>query len=278
MLDKQLLKKIDDEYKLAGDSHVFCCKNYSYFCERLSSAYVRMKNYLPNSVFNGVSLDIGCGAGTGVAASLCLGGELAVGIDIDINSHYPRLNIDDYDETLYNLGCNPKKSLIINMDVFNAFFKKNTFDYITFIDAIEHIPDILYFLRWSYEALKPGGFILIDTLPLYYSPQGHHLWTAFTEEDYPWVHLRKDFREKFAKALPNESFEQWDKDLNKATHQDIRDALVAAGFDIIFEHRDHPHIHPGRYEKFLKVKDSLDLTNINESWLFEARIILTGKK
>ena len=278
MLDEILRKMIKEEYKAGGDFHVFCGKNYGYFCERVSSAYVRIKNFVPNSVLNGVSLDIGCGAGTGVAASLCLGASFSVGIDIDINSHSSKINIDEYDEILYSLGVDPHKSLIINMDVFNAFFKKNSFDYITLIDVVEHVPDMPYFMKWAYEALRPGGVILVDTLPLYYSPQGHHLWPVFTEENLPWAHLRKDFRQKYAEAFPNGSFEEWDKDLNKATHQDVHDALAAAGFEILFEHRDHPHIHPGRYEKFLEVKDSLDLTNINESWLFEARVILTGKK
>ena len=161
---------------------------------------------------------------------------------------------------------------------FEAFFKKNSFDYITFIDVAEHIPDIPFFLKWSYEALKPGGYILIDTLPLYYSPVGHHLWPVFTEEECPWAHLRKDFKEKFIAACPDASFDDWSKDLNKATWQEIYDAACGAGFDIIFKHRDHPHIHPGRYEKFCQIKDCLDLTGIEESWLFEARIILTGRK
>lgn len=149
MLDEILRKMIKEEYKAGGDFHVFCGKNYGYFCERVSSAYVRIKNFVPNSVLNGVSLDIGCGAGTGVAASLCLGASFSVGIDIDINSHSSKINIDEYDEILYSLGVDPHKSLIINMDVFNAFFKKNSFDYITLIDVVEHVPDMPYFMKWA---------------------------------------------------------------------------------------------------------------------------------
>ena len=278
MLDNLFLDKLSKEFNSGGDSHVFSGKNYDYFLERVSSAYARIKNFIPNKVLKGRSLDVGCGAGTGVAASLALGASFSVGIDIDINSHSSKLDINEYEDQLSTLGVDPDKFLLINLNVFEAFFKKNSFDYITFIDVAEHIPDIPFFLKWSYEALKPGGYILIDTLPLYYSPVGHHLWPVFTEEECPWAHLRKDFKEKFIAACPDASFDDWSKDLNKATWQEIYDAACGAGFDIIFKHRDHPHIHPGRYEKFCQIKDCLDLTGIEESWLFEARIILTGRK
>ena len=270
-----------ESYKLSNGNYPQSVgENFDYFLERFYSAYDRMNEFIPHMILQGgKSLDIGTGPGNAVAASLALGANYAVGIDLNLNSHAEVADPAKFNERLNYMGLPYEKSLLIEMDAMCSRFLENTFDFITMIDVVEHIPNIQYFFKWAFDALKIGGVLFVDTLPLYYSPVGHHMWPYFTEENYPWAHLRKDFSELCKKNLPDDySLKPFNENLNRETHQHIRDTFSQSGFDIIFEHRDYPKIHPGRYERFLKCKDELDLTGIKEEWLFEARIILVGVK
>lgn len=201
-----------------------------------------------------------------------------MGIDIDLNSHKDAFDIGEFDKMLEAINISSNNKLLIEMDIFKSRFAPNSFDYITMFDSVEHIPDIPCFFRWAHSALRKGGYILVDTLPLYYSPMGHHLWPTFTVERFPWAHLRKDFEELCKSAGLNVDKEWLSKYLNKATHQMILNDLIEAGFKIEYEHRDNENTNPGWYKMYLREKDNLDLDGIDESWLFEARIILLGQK
>ena len=205
-------------------------------------------------------------------------GGFAVGVDIDLDSHKDAFDTKLLDSMFEILNIPQTKKLLVEMDVFKSRFMPNSFDYVTMFDSVEHIPDIPFFFQWAYSSLKKGGYILVDTLPLYYSPRGHHLWQTFTEENFPWVHLRKDFEELCTSAGLNVNREWLSKYLKKATHKMILNYLTEAGFKIEYEHRDNVNTNPGWYEMYLKEKDNLELDGIDESWLFEARIILLGRK
>jgi SAM-dependent methyltransferase len=242
------------------------------FVERFTSAFNRIQEFVPNYVLNGRSCDIGCGSGNGVAASLALGANFAVGVDIKINS-------STFNDFLKYLNLCPERAFMIEIDIMNARFIQCTFDYITMIDVAEHIPKPLNFFNWAFDSLKNNGILFVDTLPLYYSIVGHHLWPYFTEEIFPWAHLRKDFKKICQESLPKDfNYDFYRTYLNKYTHQELRECFINSGFEIIFEHRDHHHIHPGRYEKFMSCKHELDIDGIDERLLFEARLILVGKK
>jgi ubiquinone/menaquinone biosynthesis C-methylase UbiE len=48
------------------------------------------------------------------------------------------------------------------------------FDYILLKDTLEHVDDLDALLESLYRLLKPGGYLIAGSTPLYYSPKGDH--------------------------------------------------------------------------------------------------------
>ncbi len=108
-----------------------------------------LKKLLPNKP-NGYLLDIGCGLGylTGALGD----GFIRIGIDYDINALYA-----NYKRGLKNM---------VQGDVVNLPFKKQSFDVIICSEVLEHLPegmDASLLFEMS-SILKPGGRLLI-TVP-----------------------------------------------------------------------------------------------------------------
>jgi hypothetical protein len=103
------------------------------------------------------------------------------------------------------------------------------------IDGAEHIPDPGSFFAWAFASLAPGGYFLVSSNPLYYSPAGHHLWQYFPPDVDPWAHLRPDFLARCEELQVSDWAMQRYQELNRATYSDLRTAFLTAGFTIVAE-------------------------------------------
>lgn len=130
------------------------------------------------------------------------------------------------------------------------------------------------FIEFAYNAVKPGGVFLLDTCPLFYSAAGHHLWGYFPTDTVPWAHLRHGFDPQLS------GVDQWSLDryfeLNKATHGQILEYIVNAGFEVQDEVRRHPE--PESLRKLEECRPFLNLNGIDEQLLFEDWILVVGRK
>lgn len=171
-------------------------------------------------------LDLGCGVGNMTLALKSLGAKTALGIDIDLSdqgiSYLEEIAEEEHVDTT---GC-----YLVEGDVDKYNFG-HQFDIVTMYDVMEHITSPSHILRTVYRLLKPGGFLYIESSPLYYSPIGHHCWNVYGRED-PWPHLYDpDFSdiilEKGGPWLLNNY-----KRLNKITTNEILTISKSTGFGL----------------------------------------------
>lgn len=102
-------------------------------------------------------------------------------------------------------------------------------DVITAWSVFEHVDTPVDLLREVFRVLRPGGVIVIQVWPLWYSEHGSHLWPFF---DGPFVQLTRSDEEvetQLVERLPNRAlaasmFELY-KSCNGATVDDIQAAL-----------------------------------------------------
>jgi hypothetical protein len=104
---------------------------------------------------------------------------------------------------------------------------------------------------------------------------GHHLFSHFPLDDYPWVHLWTEFE----RLLSEKAADQWSLDrfreLNKVTHDEIRGMFTRAGFDIVAEHRGTPD--DAKRARLDRVRDRIRPEFLErESLLFEDWTRLVG--
>ena len=249
--------------------------SFQHFSDRFRHAYGKIAQTVPKSHLTGRFLDIGCGTGNGVAAAAAHGSRFAVGIDRNLEEYAHAVKPHDFEIFCNKLHVSTTRMLFIEMDIFKSKFKSSSFDYVIMLDSSEHVPNPKAFYQFAYDSLTPGGVFVVDTCPLYYGPVGHHLWHLFPINSNPWVHLKSGFAD-LCKTMGCSEW-SWERfvELNRATHQDLRNAFVDVGFEIISEHRDEPS------EKFLelyaKYGEGID-PEIPKSVLFEQWITLVGKK
>ena len=124
------------------------------------------------------------------------------------------------------------------------------FDAVVSWSVMEHVSqDIFdYQLAILKRALRPGGFLVFQVSPLYYSAFGSH----FVDRQTPWQHLEQQtslFEAKMREACLESSisFEKhWSTfvTLNRFTSEDFLDALSNAGFDVLDVYSTRMEISP----------------------------------
>lgn len=251
--------------------------NVTVLTDRVQNAYEKIRRSIPENIRSGRFLDIGCGIGNGVIAALQNGASLSVGIDRSFSEFGHEFSIDEFDKICDIFDVDSKKSIMLECNIFESRFSPNTFDYAMMLDSLEHVPTPEKFIQYAFECLRPGGFFLIDTCPLYYSPVGHHLFAWFSEGDDPWPHLRIGFEEKCENfAVDAWSMERY-RELNKVTHDQIRNYLIDAGFAISHEERGEPNDE--RLKLYKKYRSSFDPSlEFDERWLFEDWLMIVAIK
>jgi 2-polyprenyl-3-methyl-5-hydroxy-6-metoxy-1,4-benzoquinol methylase len=112
-------------------------------------------------------LEVGCGHGA-LCVDMARNGAIVVGVDLNrwrvsfatelLQSRYPQLT------SRVQFSATPVQDLPRN----------EPFDYIVSKDTLEHIDDLDGLLESLYQLLKPGGFLIAGSTPLYWSPKGDH--------------------------------------------------------------------------------------------------------
>lgn len=164
-------------------------------------------SYLESNIGNlsdKVILDMGCGEG-GFLVAVRKKGLKAVGTDLSRAA---------LDIAHLQMSCRPNlgnPSILTQSEGHHVPFADNTFDLITSIDTLEHIPDLEGFLKEMSRILKKGGYFYANT-PNRHWPYETHCRMFFLH----WVPLR--FRPFIVKTF-------FPKRLKKIEKMDYLDAL-----------------------------------------------------
>jgi 2-polyprenyl-3-methyl-5-hydroxy-6-metoxy-1,4-benzoquinol methylase len=220
--------------------------------ERVNAALNVLRENVPRERIQGAKvLDIGCGTGNGVIASLKLGAKCAVGIDRDAQE----FGYSYFEEVAADFGVDTRSAVLIEANVFTTAFFDGGFDVVLMYDSIEHVPDPKSFIEICGKTLRPGGVALILTCPLYYSAVGHHLWNHFPEETVPWVHLYHDFEQRLAEANVAEWGLQRFRELNKLTRGQLLEFIRASDFSVVADRSVFHDRFPPLLERFRHLID-----------------------
>lgn len=189
-------------------------------------------------------LDFGCGGGTSAAGVALLFDANVHGVDINNEAEacVPFLK--------QNFGIEIPSRLTFEEIAPGAVPKGGPFDLIYSWSVFEHVNNRIYHsvLQDLYEILKPGGYFFVQISPLFFSPEGSHLWAIGYER---WEHLLAQTSDVHA-DVNNSNLENDHKKallamfdtLNRITADDLLSRFEAAGFRLIREQRDQVDIEP----------------------------------
>jgi 2-polyprenyl-3-methyl-5-hydroxy-6-metoxy-1,4-benzoquinol methylase len=242
--------------------------------QRIQHAFNKIGWHIPEDVRTGGRfLDIGCGIGNGLIAAMKQGAALCVGIDRDLEE-FGRMRFQHHCDAL---SVNTAQTLLIGGAIDTLTFGEPLFDFAMMLDVIEHVPDPARFIEFAYRNLRPGGYLLLDTCPLYYSVHGGHLFKWFTEDHHPWGHLYFEVQE----LVKEHNIDSWSVqrflELNRVTHSEVVAHARLSGFEIMFEHRASATAE--RWKLYEKHRHRIDHSKIpNDSVLFEDWILLVCRK
>ncbi len=186
-------------------------------------------------------LDFGCGFGE-TAAGMALGFDSMVVDGVDTQPKPVRcaeilrdsFGLESLPDTLQLRQIEPGASL-----------GQDKYDLLTSWSVVEHVRRgaLDTIISGLFQALKPGGLAFIQISPLYFSPEGSHLWALGYLD---WQHLTKQVSEVLADIaaadhLPQEARERLVDlftTLNRVTADEIKGRFEAAGFEVLREQRD----------------------------------------
>ena len=208
------------------------------FRARATTEYNRIRGWTKTEV-NWDSpriLDFGCGSGV-AATSIALRHPKAQVFGVDINPISIRALAGTFsDQTGLAIPDNVSFSLIRSGEL----PAESDFDLIYAWSVFEHVQEdcIIDIFRDLKSRLKTDAKLFLVTEPLYYSPNGSHLYRYHKT---PWHHLIMSL-DKLRDGVISENAEEtqlreWQQfmDLNRLTAQQIREAAVSAGFEVLRE-------------------------------------------
>ncbi len=239
--DPFVLQTVEDKFIQVSDAGVRA---------RLIHEYKTIRNSVGN-LANWQScriLDFGCGQGIAAASFAIRHSQSQVyGADVvtPSNNYIAQLfgrQLDlavpaNLEINLMTAGSLPPH--IRNIDLAYAW---SVFEHINFTDLTTH-------MKLVYERLNANGVFFLQIKPLYYSPQGSHLYRY---DGTPWVHLlvQHDALKAIVEASPAANAEtrarEWHQyeTLNRATADDIVAAAIAAQFKVHTELRRTTQLIP----------------------------------
>jgi SAM-dependent methyltransferase len=245
------------------------------FDARRRHAWDKLRWSIPTEHRHDRFLDIGCGCGSGLIAALQHGFEAAVGLDRSFKE-FGWFDIEDFDPLCLHFGVNPANATLIEGDLFGISLQPKAFSCVLMLDSIEHVPDPRKFIAAAARYVAPGGYLFIDTAPLYYSKVGHHLFSEFPPDLYPWAHLRKDWPQLQCRSDVSDWSMDRFRELNKVTHDQVRQFVTETGLEIVDEHRDVPTSDD--LHLLEQHRSSLDLAGLDERLLFESWILVLARR
>lgn len=151
---------------------------------------IRMK--IVGSLLKGRVLDVGCGQNLLLRAYRQLGGD---GLGVDV---YPWAGVD-----------------VLVQDTAKLDFPDASFDTITFVSCLNHIPNRIEVLREARRLLRPSGQVVLTNL----TPVISRIW-------HKWAFWDEDQHERGMK----------DGEVWGFTHEELLTILKEAGFDHISSH------------------------------------------
>lgn len=192
-------------------------------------------------------LDFGCGSGKSAAGvALLHDAALVVGVDINTESDSCRQFLTDQ----IGLAAQPGNL------VFEEITPGNTtsfsdFDVIFSWSVFEHVNNRLYqpILHQLISKMKPGGLFFVQISPLYFSPEGSHLWSIGY---YQWEHLVNQTSDVYDDIMRCEALSQGEKDalwsmfrtLNRITAEDLISRFENAGLTLLRHQKDQVSLDP----------------------------------
>lgn len=192
-------------------------------------------------------LDFGCGRGLSAAGfALRLKAAHVHGVDINDNhsacapflrQHFGLAGLPD---RLSFETVTPGSTG--SSDRFDICFSWSTFEHV----GNRHFPDVLAGLH---DAIVPGGLFFVQIGPLYFSPEGGHLWALGWHK---WEHLTyqiSDIDDMIAfhpGLVEAERQALWSmfRTLNRITAEDLVARITFAGFTLLREHRTETDLTP----------------------------------
>jgi cyclopropane fatty-acyl-phospholipid synthase-like methyltransferase len=192
-------------------------------------------------------LDFGCGFGE-TAAGIALGHGAAEVRGVDIQPK-PERCAEILRETLGLDG--PPANLRFSRIAPGEPVGDGDHDIVVSWSAVEHVARGLLdgALEGLHAALKPGGLAFIQISPLYFSPEGSHLWPLGYRG---WEHLLRQTSEVLdeIEAAPSLDAERKARitrmflTLNRLTADELVERVGRAGFRIVREQRDRTDLVP----------------------------------
>jgi ubiquinone/menaquinone biosynthesis C-methylase UbiE len=158
-------------------------------------------------------LDVGCGPGESAIYLQRHFGESARVVAVDIGWEFVTLG-----EHLAKANHAPTRFLQAEACVLP--FPANSFDVVTTLELVEHLPNWRHFLQEAHRVLRPGGHVVISTP----TRAGFHSWLKRA-----WVRLRRldTVFERYKK--PGDPYERF------IGRREMAEALHALGYERISE-------------------------------------------
>lgn len=192
-------------------------------------------------------LDFGCGVGE-MAAGMALGygAENVHGVDIAPKFEACAALLGQ----TYGLTDLPPNLRFSQIGIGEALGEA-AYDVIASWSAVEHVSrgTLDTTLSALHAALRPGGVAMIQVSPLYFSPEGAHLWALGYGR---WEHLLRQTSEVLSDIQTTMGTDQARVDkvsamyltLNRLTADELIDRVTQAGFSILRQQRDRTDQEP----------------------------------
>jgi len=189
-------------------------------------------------------LDFGCGEGTSAAGIAILHDAIVHGTDINHEAEACAGLLETH------FGMEVPESLTFQEITPGGEIRGDDYDCIFSWSVFEHVHNRIYddILRDLYHRLKPGGLFFMQIAPLYFAPEGSHLWAIGYGK---WEHLINQYSDIHA-DLQSSDLEASHKaglatmfdTLNRVTADDIVARFTAAGFELLGQQRDQVDFEP----------------------------------
>ncbi len=189
-------------------------------------------------------LDFGCGFGV-TAAGMATKHQLAVMHGVDINQ--------EADGCVGLIGRELPKSVTFEEILPGQIGSSTGFDLIYSWSVFEHVRRGMLqdTLEQLVEAMNPGGVFFLQISPLYFSPEGSHLWSIGYDN---WEHLTKQMDEVQEELEASEQSRDvvhalWSmyRALNRVTPNELLDRLSRAGLEQLRVQIDRKDMAVPRY-------------------------------
>jgi SAM-dependent methyltransferase len=192
--------------------------------------------------FGGLSgkriLDFGCGEGTSAAGIAILYDAIVHGTDINNESDACTFFLQT------NFGIDIPETLTFQEIIPGGDIHGDNYDCVFSWSVFEHVHNRIYddVLSDLYNRIKPGGLFFMQISPLYFAPEGSHLWAIGYDK---WDHLLNQYSDVRA-DLQRSDLDDGTKagllnmfdTLNRVTADDIIERFTAAGFELLRQQRD----------------------------------------